>query len=105
VTVSFKVWLVPRGTLSLELVKSLCNFGPATFANHDWKVNARLTTIGTSWLKVITTRDIRVGEEITVGYGKECFEEENFEEGIPDVFVRRAKTFVKMAGGRMIKLD
>jgi hypothetical protein len=54
-------------------------FGPGRFANHDCKANARLTTTGASGIKIIATRDIGIGEEITVGYDGNYFEENNCE--------------------------
>ncbi len=52
-------------------------FGPASLSNHDCKANSRLTTTGPSGMKIIATKDINIGEEITVTYaanyiGKEC---------------------------------
>lgn len=44
--------------------------GPARFANHDCDANARLTTSGSSGMDIVAARDIDIGEEITVSYGK-----------------------------------
>jgi len=44
--------------------------GPARFANHDCGANARLMTSGTAGMEIIAVRDIEVGEEITVTYGR-----------------------------------
>lgn len=44
--------------------------GPARFANHDCDANARLTTSGSSGMDIVAARDIDIGDEITVSYGK-----------------------------------
>ena len=44
--------------------------GPARFANHDCGANARLMTIGRDGMDIIALRDIEIGDEITVTYGK-----------------------------------
>jgi histone-lysine N-methyltransferase SUV420H len=44
--------------------------GPARFANHDCGANARLMTTGSAGMEIIAVRDIEIGEEITVSYGK-----------------------------------
>jgi len=54
-------------------------FGPVRFANHDCEANARLTTTGSYGMKVIATKDIGIGEEITVKYGENYFGENNCE--------------------------
>ncbi|KAH8590446.1 hypothetical protein B0O99DRAFT_463754, partial [Bisporella sp. PMI_857] len=54
-------------------------FGPASLSNHDCKANSRLTTTGPSGVKVIATRDINVGEEITVTYAANYFGKDNCE--------------------------
>jgi histone-lysine N-methyltransferase SUV420H len=54
-------------------------FGPASFSNHDCRANSRLTTTGPSGVKIIATRDIHVGEEITVTYAANYFGEDNCE--------------------------
>ena len=53
--------------------------GPARFANHDCKANARLVTRGSDGMQVYAVRNIRVGEEITVNYGENYFGEGNCE--------------------------
>ena len=52
-------------------------FGPARFLNHDCEANARLVTIARSGMEVVSTRDIEVGDEITVYYAKTYFGEDN----------------------------
>lgn len=44
--------------------------GPARFANHDCGANAKLMTTGNAGMEIIAVRDIDIGEEITVSYGK-----------------------------------
>ena len=53
--------------------------GPARFANHDCKANARLVTRGSDGMQVFAVRNIRVGEEITVNYGENYFGDGNCE--------------------------
>ena len=53
--------------------------GPARFANHDCKANARLTTTGSWGMSVVAVRAIDEGEEITVTYGENYFGENNCE--------------------------
>lgn len=53
--------------------------GPARFANHDCNANAKLKTAGQAGMEVVATRDIAVGEEITVTYGDSYFGEDNCE--------------------------
>lgn len=53
--------------------------GPARFANHDCNANAKLKTAGQAGMEVVATRDIDVGEEITVTYGDSYFGEDNCE--------------------------
>lgn len=53
--------------------------GPARFANHDCNANARLSTVGPNGMQVVATRDIPVGDEITVTYGDDYFGEDNCE--------------------------
>lgn len=53
--------------------------GPARFANHDCGANAKLVTTGHAGIEIIATRDIEVGEEITVTYGENYFGEDNCE--------------------------
>lgn len=53
--------------------------GPARFANHDCNANARLVTRGQAGIEIISSRDIEVGEEITVTYGENYFGEDNCE--------------------------
>jgi [histone H4]-N-methyl-L-lysine20 N-methyltransferase len=44
--------------------------GPARFANHDCGANAKLMTTGSAGMEIIAVRDIEIGDEITVSYGK-----------------------------------
>lgn len=44
--------------------------GPARFANHDCGANAKLMTAGNAGMEIIAVRDIGIGDEITVTYGK-----------------------------------
>jgi len=44
--------------------------GPARFANHDCGANARLMTSGSAGMEILAVRDIEIGDEITVSYGK-----------------------------------
>ncbi|TDZ34816.1 Histone-lysine N-methyltransferase SET9 [Colletotrichum spinosum] len=53
--------------------------GPARFANHDCGANAKLMTTGTAGIEIIATRNIEVGEEITVTYADNYFGEDNCE--------------------------
>ena len=53
--------------------------GPARFANHDCKANARLTTTGSWGMSVVAVTAIDEGEEITVTYGEDYFGENNCE--------------------------
>lgn len=53
--------------------------GPARFANHDCDANGRLMTKGPEGMQVMATRDIDVGEEITVSYGDDYFGIDNCE--------------------------
>lgn len=53
--------------------------GPARFANHDCRANARLTTTGSWGMSVIAIRTIDEGKEITVTYGENYFGENNCE--------------------------
>ncbi|OAX82673.1 hypothetical protein ACJ72_02968 [Emergomyces africanus] len=53
--------------------------GPARFANHDCNANGRLVMRGSESMEVVATRDIVVGEEITVSYGENYFGEDNCE--------------------------
>ncbi|EEH37094.2 histone-lysine N-methyltransferase set9 [Paracoccidioides lutzii Pb01] len=53
--------------------------GPARFANHDCNANGRLVMRGPESMEVVATRDIVVGEEITVSYGDNYFGEDNCE--------------------------
>lgn len=53
--------------------------GPARFANHDCNANGRLMTRGSEGMQVMATRDIDVGEEITVSYGEDYFGIDNCE--------------------------
>lgn len=53
--------------------------GPARFANHDCNSNARLQMEGVDSMRVVATRNIDVGEEITVSYGESYFGPDNVE--------------------------
>ncbi|KAI4257259.1 MAG: hypothetical protein L6R42_005777 [Xanthoria sp. 1 TBL-2021] len=53
--------------------------GPARFANHDCKANARLVTCGSEGMQIVAAREIGIGEEITVTYGDNYFGEGNCE--------------------------
>ncbi|KAM0324425.1 hypothetical protein ACHAQA_008207 [Verticillium albo-atrum] len=53
--------------------------GPARFANHDCKANAKLVTTGQAGIEIIATTNIDVGEEITVTYADSYFGENNCE--------------------------
>lgn len=53
--------------------------GPARFANHDCDANAQLKIISQSSIEIHATRDIDVGEEVTVTYGDNYFGENNCE--------------------------
>lgn len=53
--------------------------GPARFANHDCNSNARLQMEGADSMRVVATRNIAIGEEITVSYGESYFGPDNVE--------------------------
>ena len=53
--------------------------GPARFANHDCNANAKLVTTSHAGIEIIATRNIDVGDEITVTYGDNYFGEDNCE--------------------------
>lgn len=53
--------------------------GPARFANHDCDASGKLVTRGSEGMEVVATRDIKVGEEITVSYGEDYFGSSNCE--------------------------
>jgi histone-lysine N-methyltransferase SUV420H len=53
--------------------------GPARFANHDCNANARLVTRGQAGIEIYATRDIELGEEITITYSESYFGENNCE--------------------------
>jgi [histone H4]-N-methyl-L-lysine20 N-methyltransferase len=53
--------------------------GPARFANHDCGANAKLMTTSQAGIEIIATRNIEVGDEITVTYGENYFGEDNCE--------------------------
>ena len=53
--------------------------GPARFANHDCRANARLKTTSHAGMEVVATRSIDTAEEITVTYGDNYFGENNCE--------------------------
>ncbi|KAM0586046.1 hypothetical protein ACHAQF_005060 [Verticillium nonalfalfae] len=58
--------------------------GPARFANHDCKANAKLVTTGQAGIEIIATTNIDVGDEITVTYADSYFGEDNCELPIYD---------------------
>ncbi|KAI9679665.1 MAG: Histone-lysine N-methyltransferase set9 [Trizodia sp. TS-e1964] len=51
--------------------------GPARFSNHDCNPNAELKTSGLHGMEVKAVRDIAIGEEITVTYGDDYFDDGN----------------------------
>ncbi|PNP59822.1 hypothetical protein THARTR1_00701 [Trichoderma harzianum] len=53
--------------------------GPARFANHDCRANAKLMTTSQSTIEIVASRPIEVGEEITVTYSDCYFGEDNCE--------------------------
>ncbi|KAL1839411.1 hypothetical protein VTJ49DRAFT_1542 [Mycothermus thermophilus] len=53
--------------------------GPARFANHDCNANARLVTRGQAGIEIYASRDIELGEEITITYSESYFGEDNCE--------------------------
>ncbi|OAA71808.1 SET domain protein [Akanthomyces lecanii RCEF 1005] len=53
--------------------------GPARFANHDCNANAALITTSAAGIEIVATRNIALGEEITVTYGDNYFGEDNCE--------------------------
>ncbi|KAL7935099.1 hypothetical protein V8C35DRAFT_326823 [Trichoderma chlorosporum] len=53
--------------------------GPARFANHDCRANAKLMTTSQSTIEIVASRPIDVGEEITVTYSDCYFGEDNCE--------------------------
>lgn len=53
--------------------------GPARFANHDCDANARLMITGQAGIEIVATRNIDVGDEITVSYADNYFGEDNCE--------------------------
>jgi len=53
--------------------------GPARFANHDCDANARLMITGQAGIEIVATRNIQVGDEITVSYAENYFGEDNCE--------------------------
>lgn len=53
--------------------------GPARFANHDCGANAHLKHTGQAGIEITATRNIDVGDEITVSYGGNYFGEDNCE--------------------------
>jgi histone-lysine N-methyltransferase SUV420H len=54
-------------------------FGPTRFSNHDCGANAKLITTGSRGMKIIATRDIGIGEEITVPYAGTFFGKDNYD--------------------------
>ncbi|KAM0631052.1 hypothetical protein ACHAPW_005914 [Verticillium nonalfalfae] len=63
--------------------------GPARFANHDCKANAKLVTTGQAGIEIIATTNIDVGDEITVTYADSYFGEDNCELTDPDPVVAK----------------
>lgn len=53
--------------------------GPARFANHDCRANAKLMTTGHSTIEIVASRPIEAGEEITVTYSDCYFGDNNCE--------------------------
>ncbi|POS84649.1 hypothetical protein EPUL_002235, partial [Erysiphe pulchra] len=53
--------------------------GPARFANHDCDANAKFSTCENAGMEIIAVRDIEIGEEITVTYGDDYFDDDNCE--------------------------
>lgn len=53
--------------------------GPARFANHDCDANARLMITGQAGIEIVATRNIDIGDEITVSYADNYFGEDNCE--------------------------
>lgn len=58
---------------------TLIFLGPARFANHDCDANGRLVSVGKDGLEVHATRNIDIGEEITVTYSLGYFGTNNEE--------------------------
>ncbi|ERF74968.1 hypothetical protein EPUS_05176 [Endocarpon pusillum Z07020] len=58
---------------------TLIFLGPARFANHDCAANGRLVSVGKDGLEVHATRNIDIGEEITVTYSPGYFGANNEE--------------------------
>jgi [histone H4]-N-methyl-L-lysine20 N-methyltransferase len=58
---------------------TLIFLGPARFANHDCAANGRLVSVGKDGLEVHATRNIDIGEEITVTYSLGYFGSNNEE--------------------------
>lgn len=56
---------------------TLIFLGPARFANHDCNANGRLVSVGKDGLEVHATRNIEIGEEITVTYSPGYFGSNN----------------------------
>jgi histone-lysine N-methyltransferase SUV420H len=50
----------------------------ACFVNHDYAANVELMPIGRSNMEVRASRDILIGEEITVSYSDHYFDEGNY---------------------------
>ncbi|KAJ2978142.1 hypothetical protein NUW58_g7586 [Xylaria curta] len=53
--------------------------GPARFANHDCNANARLMITGQAGIEIVATKNIDVGDEITVSYAENYFGADNCE--------------------------
>jgi len=62
--------------LSSRVKRTLLYLGPGRLVNHDCNPNARFnpTSYG---IEFVALRDINVGEEITVSYGEDYFDENN----------------------------
>ncbi|KAI8967166.1 hypothetical protein BDF20DRAFT_908518 [Mycotypha africana] len=59
-----------------------CNclfLGPARFANHDCDSNCKFIAMGQNVITFKVLKDIHLGEEITVYYGKHYFGQDNSE--------------------------
>jgi hypothetical protein len=47
--------------------------GPARFVNHDCDANARLSSMGRGEIQIVAVNFIKVGDEITIFYGRDYF--------------------------------
>jgi histone-lysine N-methyltransferase SUV420H len=74
-----------RKGLDFSIIKTTRNkatsflFRPMRFTNYDYKANARLVTTRLTGMKIVTIKDIRIGEEIIVTYNDDYFREDNCE--------------------------